>query len=303
MYAAGSCSSYSSCSLQVARSTRPPLPLGLGDPEAPLGGHVGIGEPEACEVRHFLLAGIAEAAAAHLGRALEQVARGGGGRHARPVVVAPAEVVHRRGDEERGIGDPAGDHDLRPRLERAADDVGAEICVAGDHSGQQRFERLAGFHQRQLRLPAEDLRDVVAEHHRAAHLGEAEVLGVTPDVARRGGRVRGAHVADDPHAVLQARRQHRPHPVEQPRRIALVGILQPGEVLARDRALGEALEREIVDLAPLGELDCRRDPVVGKARSRADSKNPFRFHVSLRISRAWRRCPSRAWTTWRARRR
>jgi hypothetical protein len=66
-----------------------------------------------------------------------------------------------------GSAAPAGQHDIGAGVERGLDRVGAKIGIGRDHARQQRFERLAGFHQRQLGHALDHLADIVANHHRA----------------------------------------------------------------------------------------------------------------------------------------
>ena len=147
--------------------------------------------------------------------------------------------------------------------------------------GRMRFERLAGLHERRAAAACGGSRRRRRRARRRSETSPSPISSAWRRIApRRGGGVRGAHVADDAHAVAQAGRQHRAHAVEQARRVALLRVLHPREVLARDRALGEALEDEIVELAPLRELDGRRDPVVGEARAGADAQQVWRISSS-----------------------
>jgi hypothetical protein len=45
----------------------------------------------------------------------------------------------RRADDKRRVRDPAGDHDLRARLQAARDTEGAEIRVGGERIAQAEF--------------------------------------------------------------------------------------------------------------------------------------------------------------------
>ena len=244
----------------------------LGDPETAIGRDVRVGEAETRKIVDLLFPWIGKAAPAHLRAALQQVPGGGARCDPRPVVVTPAEVMHRRSEEERRIGHPSRDHDPRAGFQRATDNICAEIRVAGYHPGQERLERLAGFHQRQLRVLLQDFRDVVPEYHGAPDIAERVFLHMAADLARSGDRVGRPHVAYDAYVVPNAGRQHRRHAVHEARRVALFGILEAGKVFARDGALRQALEREVVDLPPLGQLDGRRNPVVGKTGPGADTQ-------------------------------
>ena len=152
-------------------------------------------------VVHVLLAGVGEAAAGHLRRALHQMSRQRADGEPRVIVVAPVEPVQHRGQEQRRIGDAAGHHDRRAGRERVANHVGAEIRIGRRHARQQRLDRLAAFHERQLRIRAHDLGDVVAGHDRTGMSPRPSALRFFAHHARGAERVRGAHVGDDAHAV------------------------------------------------------------------------------------------------------
>ena len=51
------------------------------------------------------------------------------GREAVPVVPRPPVLVHERGEEQRCVGDPSGDHDVGAGVEGLDDRTGAEVGV------------------------------------------------------------------------------------------------------------------------------------------------------------------------------
>lgn len=55
------------------------------------------------------------------------------------------------------------------------------------------------------------------------------------------------------------------------RRVAEIGILQPRKRLARDRALGETLEDEVIDRAPFGEVTGGLEAIVRETRPGSDA--------------------------------
>ena len=75
-----------------ARSTRPPRAGELGDDGRAVGSHLGEREADVVQVGHVEAARVGDVAAAHLRRALEQVADQRALAEPRPVVGAPAEV-------------------------------------------------------------------------------------------------------------------------------------------------------------------------------------------------------------------
>ena len=179
--------------------------------------------------------------------------------------------MQHRAQEQRRIGDaPRHDH-RRAGGERIANHVGAEVSIGGRHARQQRFDRLAVLHERELGIPAHDVGDVVAGHHGHRQVCDAQRLRFAPHRARSAQRIGRAHVGDDAHAVLAARGQHGLEALDEVRRVAALGVLQAREVLARDGALGETLEHEIVELAALGQIDGRLEAVVGEAGAGADA--------------------------------
>ena len=200
------------------------------------------------------------------------MAHGGAGGQQRQVVVARAVAVHDGCQEQRRIGDAAGHDDWRLRLQGAADHVRAQIGICRGHSRQQRFERLPAFQQHQVRPRAEQVGDVIAQDDGASDPAEACILGEAADLARRGGRVRRAHVGDDPDAALEAGGQRRRHALDQPWVVAARRVLLARQVLARDGALGEALEYQVVELAAQRQVHRRLDAVVGEARTDAHAQ-------------------------------
>ena len=66
-------------------------------------------------------------AAEALARALEQVADEDAGGEPVPVVPGPAVLVRERREEQRRVGDPAGDHDVGALRERVGDRARAEV--------------------------------------------------------------------------------------------------------------------------------------------------------------------------------
>ncbi len=221
------------------------------------------------------------------------------GGEARPVLIVPVEMVHDRADKQRRVGDAAGHHHIGAGVERRLDRVGAEIGVGRHHARQQRFERLAGFHQRQFRHALDDLADIVADHDAAGNVAQAEIAGLAAHRARAARRVGGAHVADDADVALDAGRQDQRHAVMQARRVAQFRVAAARQIFARDRALGEAFEDEVVDLAALGQFERWLQPVVRSAGAAADADAVAFCHVVLLFQalppRSWlmdRRCSS-----------
>ena len=85
-------------------------------------------------------------AAQALARALEQVADEDARGQPVPVVPGPAVLVGERCEEQRRVGDPAGDHDVGALRERVGDRSGAEV-----RGREQRRRRAATRTQPQCR--------------------------------------------------------------------------------------------------------------------------------------------------------
>jgi hypothetical protein len=112
----------------------------LGDHRAAVGGDLGDGEA-GVERAGDLLPDERVVAAGGLRAALEDVADRDGAGQPVPVVAGPAEVRGGGPDDQRGVGDPAGDDHLRTLLQSGRDAPGAQVGV-----GRQRdaVERGAG---------------------------------------------------------------------------------------------------------------------------------------------------------------
>ena len=86
-----------------------------------------------------------------------------------------------------------------------------------------------------------------------------------------------------------AERKDRAQTLRQERVVAARRIPELGLLGQGDGALGQALEDEVLEIALLGELDGRLDPVAGIACAGAD---PDLSHGCLQISRALEAGPS-----------
>ena len=129
----------------------------------------------------------------------------------------------------------------------------------------------AGLHQGQIGASSNGLLHVVAQQHRAAPIGQAQLGRDLSRLAPRRQRVGGAHVAEHAHASRRGRRQHRAHAVLKLGVVAAPLPPPQREGLARDGALGQALEGDVVDAAPFDQLDRRLPAIAGKARAGADA--------------------------------
>ena len=229
------------------------------------------------QVRHVQVARVRKVAAADLGGTFQQVAHQDALAQLRPVVTPPAKGVHQRREEQRRVGHPAGDHHVGPCGQGRQQGLGAQVGVGGDQPLAQGRGALrpGAFRQRHV-VRAHPVQHVVARHHRHAQARQAE-FSCHRQHGRPGGlRVRRAHVADHPHALAHAGRQHGAHTRLQHRVIAVLGVAGAAQLRQRDGALGQALEHQRVQPTPLGQGLRGVDPVAGIAGTSADAKG---FHA------------------------
>ena len=225
------------------------------------------------QVRHIQVAGVGQVAAADLRGALQQVAHQHALAELRPVVGAPAKGVHQRREEQRRVGHAAGDHHVGPRGQRRQQGLGAQVGVGRDQPfAQLRRTRGAGaLHQRHV-MRAHPAQHVVARHHRHAQTRQAEFSRHRQHGLPGGLRVCGAHVADHPHPLAHAGWQHGAHARLQHRVVAVARVFRAAQLRQRDGALGQALEHQRVQPAPLGQGLRGVDAVTRVAGASADAK-------------------------------
>ena len=139
----------------------------------------------------------------------------------------------RRADHDRGVGDPAGHHDVGARLEGARDAERTEIGVR--RQGTVEAE-LGGPRREVVAVDPGDLRR------------EPLLLGDLAQLLDQTGRVEPAGVGDDPDALLQRQGQAVGDLGDEGARVAERGILEL--VLAQDQhgQLGEVVTGDDVDL-------------------------------------------------------
>ena len=91
-------------------------------------------------------------------------------------------------------------------------------------------------------------------------------------IALAGGeRVGGAEIGDQAHASALEHGQQQFHaPLEQ-RIVAAVRILESPQLPQRDRALGQAFEPQILDVAALGQDQRGLQPIALESRAAADA--------------------------------
>ena len=233
------------------------------------------------EVAHVFQAGVGEVAAGQLSRALEQVADHRAAGEQRRFVERPSEGMDHRCQEQRRVGDPAGDDDVGTGGDRRQDGIDAQIGIGGDRRPE--FAHwLPGLERRRVRV--EPVEHVVTGDHR--HLQRQPEFGCDLDhLAAGANRVGCAQVADQPAAAALEQRQQRGHACMQQRVVALVGIGQPAQLRGGDGAFGQAFEHQPVEPALRGEHHGRVDPVALETRAAADADRLMARHGQTSI--AW----------------
>ena len=124
--------------------------------------------------------------------------------------------------------------------------------------------RAVEFHDREIAVLA-GVEHVVADHGGDLQRRQAQRLRDLGGLARGGDRIGRAHIGDDLDAFGGAERQHRAHPLLQQRIVTAVGIFHPRLLRQRHRALAEAFEHQILQVAFFGELNRRLDAIAGIA--------------------------------------
>ena len=123
----------------------------LGDHAGAVGGELGQREAGVQQPLQRVLVEGGEVAAGGLRPALEHVPGDDRAGQRVEVVAAPAEVRDARADDERGVGDPAGDDDVGARPQALRDPEGAEVGVRGQRGRRARARRPAAAGRRPRR--------------------------------------------------------------------------------------------------------------------------------------------------------
>ena len=184
-----------------------------------------------------------------------------------PVVGLPPVLVDERREEECGVGDAPGDHDVGTLGERLRDRERAQVGREEQGIGGHGVERLARLHVgepgRRRRAHVVDLtEEVVAEDGRDADAGDAHALRGLLGRVRRGRGVDATGVRDDLRAAVEHRGERGGEVAGEVARVS--ERLVAGAVLGEDREgeLGECLEAEVVDAVVEQTLDRFRGVAV-----------------------------------------
>ena len=183
-----------------------------------------------------------------------------------------AWIIGARNSEQSA--DASGEHDVGALASASTMTSAPRYALAETISPSSDDERRAALHQRQrVGVAAAIVEHVVAQHRRDLHRAEAELADDLGGLLRRAERIRRAHAGDDTRAVracnAAARRGSGPRAARCSRR----RVLHPLQLRERDRALGQRLVDQIVELAPLGEQRRGLDAIPRVARAGADAQH------------------------------
>ena len=184
------------------------------------------------------------------------MARGDRARQRVVVGARPAEVRRGGPDDHRGVGDPAGDHDVGAGTQAIDDAPRPEISV-----GRQRRAEPEFLGPRQRSSPSTW----------ATLTSRPEPLGQLAHRDGQPGGVEPARVGDDPHAPVQCGAQAVLELREERLGIAAVGRLRAVAGEDQHGQLGEIVAGEVVQVAAREHLAHRRQPVSVEARAVADA--------------------------------
>ena len=231
-----------------------------------VGGDLGPGEPDPGHAVHLGEEGVV--APGGLGAALDDVAGRGGPGQLVPGVAGPAVMPGRRPDRHRGVGDPAGDHDVGPPVQGLHDPPAAQVGVGG-YEAAGVADRLAAAVMAEMTARGQlgqSAHEVVAVHA-GDHRGQAQPLG---HVRHRLGAAPGVEPARVGHHLdpgVQAGPHDLLHLGHEGAGVAAPRSLGPGAGQDQHGQLGQPVAGEEVDGPALHHLRRGRQPVAVEARA------------------------------------
>ena len=233
----------------------------LGDDEAAILADFADRKTEPRQIGHVLVAGIGKIAAGDLAGAFQQMPGDGALPEQIPVIHRPAEGMDHRRQKQRRIGRAAGDDDIGACCQRLRHRLGAEIGIGRQQAVAELLDGAVEFHDRQIAVLA-GIEHVVADDGGDLQRRQPERFRDLGGLARGGFRIGRAHIGDDLDALGGAKRQHRAHPLLEQRIVAAVGVLHARLLRQRHRALAEAFEHQVLDVALFGEFDRGLDAIA-----------------------------------------
>ena len=192
-------------------------------------------------------------------------------------------------DDQRGVGDPAGDDDVRPGPQALGDPEGAEVGVRGQRGAEPELRRARAAGRRPRRGPRPPARPAGRPASRSA---SARPAGFSPPALTT---IRTPRSSGQAEALLHLR--------EEGARVAAGGVLRAVAAEDQQGQLGEVVTGQDVERPALEHLPHRRPPVAVEARRVADPQRCR--HAASRgrafLARADRRRPARGPATGRRR--
>jgi hypothetical protein len=147
-----------------------------------------------------------------LGAALDDVAGRDGPGQLVVVGASPAEVRRGRADDERGVGDAAGDHDVGAGVQACDDAPRAQVGAGGQRAAEPQLGRAGGqviaFDMSELRRDSELLRE-------------------RPELAGEPGGVEAARVDDDPRLAVHGQAEALLHLTQEGLGVPGFRVLEP----------------------------------------------------------------------------
>ncbi len=203
-------------------------------------------------------------AAGGLGPALQYVAGDHSACEGVQVGGRPPVVRDARPRDQRGVGDPAGHHDVRARAQALGDAERPEVRVGGQQRAARVLARPAELGGAGQQFVAGDVPDPGVDALPAGEL--AERLG-------EAGRVEAARVDHDPHAAVDGLREALLGLPQEGPRVAEARVAQAVAGQDQHRQLGQVVAGEDVQRAAGQHLAERREPVPVEPRSIADPQH------------------------------
>ena len=203
-------------------------------------------------------------------------------------VARPAEVRGGRADDQRGVGDPAGDHDVRARVQALDDAPAAEVGVGGQRALEAQLLRGRSSPSTWATFTATPVRRA------SSRIASARPAGLSPPALVT---ILTPLVGGEAEAVLELA-QERPG-------VAAAGVLHPVAAEDEHGQLGEVVAGEDVELAAGEHLLHGGEPVAVEPGRVADAdhlpaprlapfpgrarRTPARCRARRRRPRRWRR--------------
>ena len=179
------------------------------------------------------------------------------------IVSVPTEVRGGGADDHRGVGDPAGDHDVGAGVQAVHDAPAAEIGVGGQRRAETEF---AGAGQQVVTF---DMRDVDVE---------AEAVGQRADGGGQPGGVQSTRIGHDAHAAFAGQAEAFLELGQERLRVAAVGVFHPVAAQDQHRQLGQVVAGQEIEVTTGQHLPHGGVAVAVETRAVADAHRSRHAH-------------------------